>query len=262
MSLSDTPAPTTGTPAQAPALADRAAGRGPAAGGGRLVGRLVLRRRPRPDRDRRLDRPRGDRGAQLELRQSRARRLSLPLRADLRRADGELRRRRTVVGADGARPCGGAGLEPQPHHRRVPGAGDADRGDERAGGRRQLVAAAGERCWPRGRAERLSVAANDYSLAEGGTTLFSARHAELHVRHHPGEAAGTLDIAAGFKGAAGVAPGAPVRASMSTSPGTRPAVTLAAAPAASTVDAEFEATVTGVPPFRSMPPAQRLLLIA
>lgn len=115
-----------------------------------------------------------------------------------------------------------------------------------------------------GRAERLSVAANDYSLAEGGTTLFSARHAELHVRHHPGEAAGTLDIAAGFKGATGLAPGAPVRASMSTSPGAKPAataaVTPAAAPAAPMVDAEFEATVTGVSPFRSMPPAQRLAL--
>lgn len=111
-----------------------------------------------------------------------------------------------------------------------------------------------------GRPERLSIAANDYSLAEGGTTLFSARHAELHVRHHPGEAAGTLDIAAGFKGAAGMASGAPVRASMSNAPGTKPAVTPAAAPAASTVDAEFEATVTGVPPFRSMPPEQRLAL--
>lgn len=106
-----------------------------------------------------------------------------------------------------------------------------------------------------GRAERVSIAANDYSLAENGTTVFSARHTELHVRHHPGEAEGTLDIAFGFKGATGMmlAGTTPTPASVAAAP---------AAPAVppSTVDGELEATVTGVPPFRSMPAAQRLAL--
>lgn len=107
-----------------------------------------------------------------------------------------------------------------------------------------------------GRAERFSIAANDYSLAEGGTTVFSARHAELHVRHHPGEAAGTLDLAMGFKGATGMSLNAPAPQARTTGV----AASQAAAQAAASIDGELEATVTGVPPFRSMPPEQRLAL--
>lgn len=104
-----------------------------------------------------------------------------------------------------------------------------------------------------GRAERVSIAANDYTLAEGGTTVFSARHAELHVRHHPGEAAGTLDIALGFTGASGMA--------LSATPRTAGvAAAQAAAQAAKSIDGEMQASVTQVPPFRSMPAAERLAL--
>lgn len=106
-----------------------------------------------------------------------------------------------------------------------------------------------------GRAERVSIAANDYSLAENGTTVFSARHTELHVRHHPGEAAGTLDIAFGFKGASGMMLGAAV----TPAPVNAAATPVPAVPA-STIDGEVEATVTGVPPMRAMPAAQRLAL--
>ncbi|QFR33628.1 DUF2125 domain-containing protein [Ancylobacter sp. TS-1] len=108
-----------------------------------------------------------------------------------------------------------------------------------------------------GRAERVSISANDYSLAEGGTTVFAARHAELHVRHHPGQAVGTLDIAFGFKGATGMMLAVPP-----VTPASAAAIPATPAPAVppSTVDGEVEATVTGVPPFRAMPAAQRLAL--
>lgn len=105
-----------------------------------------------------------------------------------------------------------------------------------------------------GRAERVSIAANDYTLAEAGTTVFSARHLELHVRHHPGEAVGTLDVALGFTGATGMALSTPQART------TGVAVAQAAALAAKSIDGELEATVTQVPPFRSMPAAQRLAL--
>ncbi|MCK0206511.1 DUF2125 domain-containing protein [Starkeya koreensis] len=108
-----------------------------------------------------------------------------------------------------------------------------------------------------GRAERVSISTNDYSLAEGGTTVFAARHTELHVRHHPGEAAGTLDIAFGFKGASGMLLSGAAITPAATSPA---AATPAPAVPASAIDGEVEATVTGVPPFRSMPAAQRLAL--
>lgn len=105
-----------------------------------------------------------------------------------------------------------------------------------------------------GRAERVSIASNDYTLAEGGTTVFSARHLELHVRHHPGEAMGTLDIALGFTGAGGMALSTPQARTAGV------AAAQAAAQAAKLIDGEVEATVTQVPPFRSMPAAQRLAL--
>lgn len=105
-----------------------------------------------------------------------------------------------------------------------------------------------------GRAERVSIAANDYTLAEAGATVFAARHLELHVRHHPGEAAGTLDIALGFTGASGMALSTPRPRT------TGVAAAQAAALAARSIDGELEATVTQVPPFRSMPAAQRLAL--
>ncbi len=103
-----------------------------------------------------------------------------------------------------------------------------------------------------GKLERVSVAADDYALAEGGTRLFSASRAELHVRHRAGEAAGTLDVALGVNGATG----------MGLNAAAAPASTGGAAQAApaAAVDAELEATVTGVPPFRSMPPEERLAL--
>ncbi|WP_371347978.1 DUF2125 domain-containing protein [Ancylobacter sp. IITR112] len=104
-----------------------------------------------------------------------------------------------------------------------------------------------------GQAERVSIAANDYALAEGGATVFSARHVELHVRHHPGEATGTLDIAFGFTGASGMALSATPRTS-------GVAAAQAAAQAAKSIDGEVEATVTQVPPFRAMPEAERLAL--
>lgn len=90
----------------------------------------------------------------------------------------------------------------------------------------------------RGELERMSVSANDYTLAEGGTTVFVARHAEFHVRRDPADA-GTLDIAMGVKGASGLATGMP-----------------AGAP----VDGEFQARVSQVPEFRSMPVEERLRL--
>lgn len=76
------------------------------------------------------------------------------------------------------------------------------------------------------RLDRLSIAARDYTLVTAGTTVFGARVAEWHMRHTPGADAGTLDIAAGVKGATGVVTGA-----------------AAAAP----IDGELEATVTQVP---------------
>ncbi|WP_428031871.1 DUF2125 domain-containing protein [Ancylobacter sp.] len=105
-----------------------------------------------------------------------------------------------------------------------------------------------------GRAERVSIAANDYTLAEGGTTVFSARRLELHVRHHPGEALGTLDIALGFTGASGMALSTPQARTSGV------AAAQAAALAAKSINGEVEATVTQVPPFRSMPAAQRMAL--
>jgi hypothetical protein len=105
-----------------------------------------------------------------------------------------------------------------------------------------------------GQAERVSIAANDYTLAEGGTTVFSARHAELHVRHHPGEALGTLDIALGFTGASGMALSTPQARTSGV------AMAQAAALAAKSIDGEMQATLTQVPPFRTMPAAERLAL--
>jgi len=90
----------------------------------------------------------------------------------------------------------------------------------------------------RGELERISWSANDYTLAESGTTVFSARHGEVHVRRTPDAAPGTFDIAAGARGATGVATGV----------------------AGAGVDGEFEATVSGVPEFHPMPLPQRLQL--
>lgn len=90
-----------------------------------------------------------------------------------------------------------------------------------------------------GRPERVSVLAKDYQLSTEGTTVLTAREAVLHVRHHPGEADSTLDIATAVKGAKGLfMPGA-------DSP---------------EVDGEMQATVTGMPPFRPMSPQERLAL--
>ncbi|HEY9211895.1 MAG TPA: DUF2125 domain-containing protein [Ancylobacter sp.] len=91
----------------------------------------------------------------------------------------------------------------------------------------------------KGQLERLSISANDYTLAEGGTNVFAARHAEFHARHHPGDTSNTLDIAMGVKGATGLATGMP-----------------AGAP----VDGEFQAMVSQVPEFRAMPVEERLRL--
>ncbi|MBB3770901.1 hypothetical protein FHS55_001496 [Angulomicrobium tetraedrale] len=90
----------------------------------------------------------------------------------------------------------------------------------------------------RARAERMSLSANDYVLSAGGTSLFAAKHAELHVRHTPNADDGTLDIAAGVKGASGATSGA----------------------GAPPLDGDIEATVTQVPEFRAMSPAERLRL--
>ncbi len=90
-----------------------------------------------------------------------------------------------------------------------------------------------------GRLERVSIAVNDYALGESGAALFAARHFELHVRHHPGDDGPTLDIAAGMDG------------------GTGPASVAEKHPP---VDGELQATITAVPEFRSMPPAERLRL--
>lgn len=86
--------------------------------------------------------------------------------------------------------------------------------------------------------DRLSVAADDYALTQGGTVFFGARHAEFHVRHTPGADAATLDIAAGVKGATGVTTGA-----------------ANAAP----IDGALEATATQVPDWRAvLTPTARL----
>lgn len=90
----------------------------------------------------------------------------------------------------------------------------------------------------RGQVERVSFAADDYVLSAAGTDLFAAKHAELHVRHTPNADAGSLDIAAGVKAAKGAA----------------------SAAGAPPLDGEIEATVTQVPEFRAMPPAERLKL--
>ncbi|MBS9475996.1 DUF2125 domain-containing protein [Ancylobacter radicis] len=88
-----------------------------------------------------------------------------------------------------------------------------------------------------GELDRLSLAANDYALAQGGTTYFTARHAEMHVRHTPGADAATVDIAAGVKGATGLTAGA----------GTAP------------IDGDLEMTATQVPDWRAvMLPVARL----
>lgn len=89
-----------------------------------------------------------------------------------------------------------------------------------------------------GELDRLSWVSNDYTLAENGTTVFSARHTELHIRRTPDAAPGTFDIAGGAKGATGVATGV----------------------AGAGVDSEFEATVSGIPAFRPMPLNERLQL--
>lgn len=89
-----------------------------------------------------------------------------------------------------------------------------------------------------GQLDRFSWVANDYTLAESGTTVFSARHTELHMRRTPDAAPGTFDIAGGAKGATGLATG----------------VTGAG------IDTEFEATVSGIPEFRPMPLNERLQL--
>ena len=90
-----------------------------------------------------------------------------------------------------------------------------------------------------GQLERVSVSSNDYTLAESGTTVFAAKHAEFHARHHPGAAGNTLDIASGVKGASGLAPGMP-----------------AGAP----VDGELQVTISQVPEFRTMPVEERVAL--
>lgn len=88
-----------------------------------------------------------------------------------------------------------------------------------------------------GRVERMSLAVDNYALSEGGTTLFAARHGEIHVRHHPGDDTPTIDLAAGVLGATG-----PNGAGLGKAP----------------VDAELDATITEVPHFRSMPVEERL----
>lgn len=88
-----------------------------------------------------------------------------------------------------------------------------------------------------GRVERASLSVDNYTLTEGGSPLFAARHGEVHARHTPGTDGLTLDIAAGVLGATG-----PDGASLAGAP----------------LDGELEATVTGVPPFRSMPAEERL----
>lgn len=89
--------------------------------------------------------------------------------------------------------------------------------------------------------ERSALSANDYVLKQGTTTLFSAKHLELHMRQHPGaQAPGTLDIAMGVSGATG--------ALLGTSNG-------AALPP---VDSELQVTVSGMPEFRTMSVEERL----
>ncbi|QIB34117.1 DUF2125 domain-containing protein [Ancylobacter pratisalsi] len=88
-----------------------------------------------------------------------------------------------------------------------------------------------------GRPERVSVVAKDYQLSAEGTTVLTAREAVLHVRHHPGEADSTLDIATAVKGAKGLFVGG------------------AAVPE---IDGEMQATVTEVPAFRAMTPLERV----
>lgn len=91
----------------------------------------------------------------------------------------------------------------------------------------------------RGEIERTSVSANDYTLAESGTTVFAAKHVEFHGRHHPGATGNTLDVAMGVKGASGLATGAP-----------------AGAP----VDGELQVMISQVPEFRTMPVEERVAL--
>ncbi|MCJ8144355.1 DUF2125 domain-containing protein [Ancylobacter sp. A5.8] len=96
------------------------------------------------------------------------------------------------------------------------------------------------------RLERFSLAANDYTLAEGGATILSARHLELHLRQHPGEAAnGALDIAMEVDDATGMAlmGGAPAAGAQPAAP----------------VDALLQATITGVPELAILPVEARLL---
>ncbi|MCS0502630.1 DUF2125 domain-containing protein [Ancylobacter mangrovi] len=90
-----------------------------------------------------------------------------------------------------------------------------------------------------GRPERVSMLAKDYTLTTQGTTVLTAREAVLHVRHHPGEADSTLDIATAVKGAKGL---------------------FIAGAAGPEVDGEMQATVTQVPDFRAMPPLERINL--
>ena len=90
-----------------------------------------------------------------------------------------------------------------------------------------------------GQLERVSVSSNDYTLAESGTTVFAAKHAEFHARHHPGDTGNALDIAMGVKVASGLATGMP-----------------AGAP----VDGELQVTVSQVPELRPMPVEERLRL--
>ena len=91
----------------------------------------------------------------------------------------------------------------------------------------------------KGQLDRVSVSSNDYTLAESGTVVFAAKHAEFHARHHPGDTGNTLDVAMGVKGASGLATGMP-----------------AGAP----VDGELQVMVSQVPEFRTMPVEQRLAL--
>ncbi len=86
--------------------------------------------------------------------------------------------------------------------------------------------------------DRLSMSANDYALAQGGTAFFGAHHAEFHMRHTPGADASTVDFAAGVKGATGVT---------------------TSVAGATPVDGALEATATQVPDWRAaMTPAARL----
>lgn len=98
------------------------------------------------------------------------------------------------------------------------------------------------------RLDRFSLAANDYTLAESGATILSARHLELHLRQHPGEATNAaLDIAMEVDDATGMA-----------LMGGAPAAATGVATGATPVDALLQATVTGVPGITVLPLEARL----